>query len=579
MTLRVSLIGPPGLVRGGDERPMLRGRKTWALLALFALESGAQSRRDLAARLWPEADDPLAALRWTLLQVRRALAPDAEIVERDHRLQLVPAGSLTIDAVRVLAGAWEPDDEDDPASGELLEGYAFDDAPAFEAWLSLQRARVASACVDGLRSAATLVARSDPVRAELLVQRALMMDPFDDGLHELVVDLRVSSGDEQGARAYVEALGRRYRRELGVEVPETVLRPLARPAPAPGGPLIRLDVAARALLGAASVRMEAGDYEGSLAAARRAASDAAGSGDRALEARALVAVANVLLHSLRGRDRESLGLLARALRLASELGDSAVISDAEREFGYVAFLDARYGAAEAALSRAITAAREIPDPVREARALTYLGMCRSDRCEFEQAAGDLAAARTLLEAANEPGHAAYTMACQARTHLRTGRLTEARALGAEAEALAAEAGALSILPWPMVNAAEAALLDDDAAEAQETFGRAFTLGCEIGDPCWEGLSLRGLALVEAYAGRRERAVEMLEDALRRDTRFPDTYRWSEALILTDLAELEHGADPARVDAALGVATSGPMPDLVERLRALQTQTHGQTASP
>jgi hypothetical protein len=63
---------------------------------------------------------------------------------------------------------------------------------------------------------------------------------------------------------------------------------------------------------------------------------------------------------------------------------------------------------------------------------------------------------------------------------------------------------------------------------------------------------------------------MLEDALRRDTRLTHTYRWSEALILTDLAELEEGRTPARLAAALGVVSSGPMPDLLERLLAVQT---------
>ncbi|HXJ62821.1 MAG TPA: hypothetical protein VNN79_03615, partial [Actinomycetota bacterium] len=436
--------------------------------------------------------------------------------------------------------------------------------------LSLQRARVASASVDVLRASAVRLARVDPVRAESLVHQALVIEPFDDALHELVVDLRVSSGDAAEANAYVDALRARYRMELAIDVPETVLRPLQRPAPPAGGPLVRLDVAARALLAAASARMEAGDYEGALATARRAASDAAASGDRALESRALVAVARTLIHSLRGRDRESLGLLSRALRLANELGDLAVVSEAERETGYVAFLAARYGAAEAALSRALAAAREAGDPVLEARALTYLGLSQSDRCEYGSAEAAFDRAIGLLAEAGDPGFLAYATASLARVLLRTDRAAGARELGRAAWDRASDAGALAVVPWPMVVAAEAALEGGDAGSAQEMFGQAFTLACEIGDPCWEGLSLRGLALVEAAAGRRDRAVELLEDALRRDTRLPDTYRWSEALILTELAELEEGTDAARLEAALGVASAGPMPDFVERLRALQT---------
>lgn len=569
MPLGVRLVGTPALARD-DGTPVLGGRKTWGLLAYLLLEPGAPTRRDLAARLWPEADDPMAALRWTLLQVRRVLTPDAGIVERDHRLELGHDGSLSVDALEILDGTWDPGGDGASLSGELLEGFAFGDAPAFEAWLSLQRARVASACVDVLRASAVRLARVDPVRAESLLHQALVIEPFDDVLHELVVDVRMSSGDAGGAYAYVEALRQRYRAELGIDLPDTVVRPLQRPVPAAGAPLIRLDVAARALLAAASARMEAGDYEGALSTARRAASDAAASGDRALESRALVAVAGTLIHSLRGRDRESLGLLSRALRLANELGDHAVVSDAERETGYVAFLGARYGAAEAALSRAIAAARTAGDPAREARALTFLGLSRSDRCEYAGAEEALVRSIELLAAAGEPAFAAYTTVCLARVLLRTGRVAEARELGRAAWEQAAAAGALSVVPWPMVVAAEAALQGGDAEGAHETFGEAFTLACEIGDPCWEGLSMRGLALVEAAAGHRARALEMLEDALRRDTRQSDTYRWSEALILTDLAELEEGSDPARLAAALGVASAGPMPDLVERLLAVQT---------
>ncbi|HXJ62463.1 MAG TPA: SARP family transcriptional regulator, partial [Actinomycetota bacterium] len=131
MALRVRLVGPPGLARD-DGSPVLRGRTTWGLLAYLLLEPGPPTRRDLAVRLWPEADDPLAALRWTLLQVRRVLVPEAEIAERNHRLELLDDGSVSVDAVRILSGTWEPDDEGSPLSGELLEGFSFDDAPAFE---------------------------------------------------------------------------------------------------------------------------------------------------------------------------------------------------------------------------------------------------------------------------------------------------------------------------------------------------------------------------------------------------------------------------------------------------------------
>jgi hypothetical protein len=63
-------------------------------------------------------------------------------------------------------------------------------------------------------------------------------------------------------------------------------------------------------------------------------------------------------------------------------------------------------------------------------------------------------------------------------------------------------GAVALVPWAIVWAAEAALALGDEAAAETVYAEAYTLGGEIGDPCWEGLALRGLALI---AQRERRA--------------------------------------------------------------------------
>src|SRR4029434_9192688 len=153
-------------------------------------------------------------------------------------------------------------------------------------------------------------------------------------------------------------------------------------------------------------RFDAGDYQGGLEMARRAASSAAGSGDAILESRALVTLGGILVHCLRGRDREALGLLRRAQQLATTLGRHELVADAEREIGYVAFLEARYGAAEEALQRSIASAQEIGDAARAARALLYLGMCESDRCDYRSAEATIEAALLDLPAGEtaRPGY-------------------------------------------------------------------------------------------------------------------------------------------------------------------------------
>ena len=70
--LEIRLLGAPALLRDGTPVP-LTGRKTWGLLAYLLLEPRPPTRIDALSRLSPDADDPQAALRWLLHQVRRAI--------------------------------------------------------------------------------------------------------------------------------------------------------------------------------------------------------------------------------------------------------------------------------------------------------------------------------------------------------------------------------------------------------------------------------------------------------------------------------------------------------------------------
>ena len=575
MTLRIRLIGRPALEIDGAAR-VLAGHKPWGLLTFLLLASRAPTRRELAERLWPDADDPLAALRWALLQARRALEPEARIIERDGRLAVeLPAGAI-VDARAVVSGALEPRDAAELGTGELLEGFAFEDAPAFDEWLALERQRVASALREALRWAATMLARSAPDEALAVAERALLLDPLNDPLHELVVDIHVTRGDRAAAERHVERAERRYREELGEPPPATMRRPLERAAPSPVervGPA----VTARALVQSAQARMDAGDYDAAVAGARRAASEAAAAADPGIEASALATLGTILIHSVRGRDRESLGLLARAFQLATEADDTALASEIARETGYVAFLAADYGSAEQSFHRAIALAERANDGVRSGKALTFLAASQMDRGDLDSSEATLRRALDTLAAAGERRFRSFTVSFVARLCLRQQRDAEARDLAREALAAARETGWHGIVPWILTFEGEAELRLGNAARASELFAEGFALGSEMGDPCWEGLSLRGLAHVEWQAGRRSKAREMLAEAHARCSRVPDTLWWADALILTDLVEMESGSDAAHLAQALEIARRGPMPDMAERLRPYTTgQTPVQT---
>jgi DNA-binding SARP family transcriptional activator len=573
----IRLLGRPSVEVDGDRRT-LPGHKPSGLFAYLLLTRSHPTRRAVAELLWTEADDPLRALRWALLQVRRAIGADARVVDRDGRLVVELGRDAKVDAHLFLHGDLAPDEIDALGIGDLLEGLFFDDAPAFEQWLTLERQRVGSAVREALRWAATLLARTEPQRALRFVERAVALDPLNDSLHELAVDIHVSRGDRVAAQRYLETVQRTYRAELGAELPATVGRPLQRPAPVAVGVHVPPEITAKTLLGHATARLDAGDYAGAEDAARRAASEAARSADPRLEARALAVLGGVLVHSVRGRDREAIGLLTRTFQLATESGELPLAGEAAREIGYVAFLAADCGSAEVSLRRAVSIAEQVGDQIQRGQALTYIGGSQIDRGEVLAAERTLRDALASLDAAGERRFRAFTLSFLARALIVAGRAAEGDVVAREAIDAARGAGWHSVLPWIQVQLGEAELALGRTEEAAAVFSEAFALGTEIADPCWEALSLRGLAQVEVRRGSADRARAMLAEAHDRCTRVPDSYWWVDAAILTDLVELERGGDRARLDAALRLARRGPMPDLSQRLlRYTPSQTQLQTA--
>jgi DNA-binding SARP family transcriptional activator len=567
MPLRVRLLGRPGLEHDGESR-RLEGHKPWALLTYLLLEPRAPTRRELADLLWSETDDPLGAVRWSLSQVRKAMNPPAEIGERDGRIK-IDAEVLVVDAGELLRGEWDESSIDDLVRGELLEGMSFGDSPSFDTWLQVQRARTATAAADALRWAATLLSHREPDRALALAERALRSDPFDDVLHELIVEIHAARGDRERARTYVAGLVRRYRDELAIEPPASISRPLDRPPRTAAEPLLRLDVQARALLDIAKVRFWAGDSASARDIALRAARQAGESGDRALEARALILGAGTYTGGGLGTAREWMSHLQRALRLANELGDRATVAQIESERGRISAVEGRYGAAEASFRRARRLAETIGDTREAGWARAMLAVCHADRCEYAAAEEELRAALPAL------GWAPHAMAALARVLVSIGNVEEGKAFADAAVARAEREGLLPTLPWALVQAGGARLAEGDLDGATERFARALTIAQETKHPSWQALALRGLALVARSNKDEDRALTLLREALAREEQGQGN-RWIVAAILADLVEAEGGKDKEHVERGLRIALAGPMPDLVERIRRFSsshTQTH------
>jgi DNA-binding SARP family transcriptional activator len=573
MALDLQLLGQPAIIRDGVPA-VLSGRKPWGLLAFLLLEP-QPTRREVAARLVPEANDPLAALRWLLHQVRRALEPEATIVECEGRLQLRLTDVVTVDLLDLLAVPEDVDTIERLVRGELLEGMDFADAPAFDLWLSLQRTRMHDVIAESLWWIGSRLGTRDPDRALRITERALLFDPFCETTNELLLDLLVQSGNSAVARQRFTIIDRRFREELGVPPSDTVRRPLQRPRLASSVPP---SVSAPALLEAAAARLRAGELDRAVETSRRAADVALALGDPRLELSSLLLLARTLIHSHRGRDQEAKGLLSRALQLAGDLDDLAALADVECEMGFVFAMEGTGALAEPVLARSIDHGVAAGELVRAAKAQTYLGMCLSDRCDFERARTELSTAIARFDSARQRGWQGYAEAMLARAIERSGDPVGGAAMAEIGLDHVRRGGWRAVLPWPMLVLASCALATGDRSGASRRFSEALTFASEIGDPCYEALSLRGLGLLRTTENP-DGAIRLLSDGLRCCRRYQDVYPWVRAVILTDLVELQHGADGRVLDEADELATLGPLPDLAERLAPFRRKPLVDTQSP
>ncbi|WP_220188248.1 hypothetical protein, partial [Pseudonocardia pini] len=99
-TTVVRLLGPPRVE--GPGLPVPRGRKPWALLALLLTSTGPVPRGRVLDLLFTEAEDPQAALRWTLSQARRAVGSAIRIDGDPLRCEI--GEGVRVDVVDVVAG-------------------------------------------------------------------------------------------------------------------------------------------------------------------------------------------------------------------------------------------------------------------------------------------------------------------------------------------------------------------------------------------------------------------------------------------------------------------------------------------
>jgi len=542
-TIGIHLLGAPWIEVDRERAAGPRGWKAWALLAYLVVTQAPVPRERLAELLFADADDPLGALRWNLAELRRSLRPSIEI-GGDPVVLALPADAF-VDVLALGSATWVEAVQVPALGQDLLEGIDVQAGAAFESWLRAERRHAASVSTAVLREAATArLAMGWPDQALALATRLVALDEFDEEANILMIRTYLAIGAEQRAREHLDSAAARIREELGTDPSPALMFAIDNAAQFPPSPSwVQGSVAGESLITAGEAAVSAGVFDAGLEILRRGVVVAHEAGDAELEARALIVLGTAFVHSARGRGSEGATALHAGLQIAERVGADGLVSEASRELGYFDMKQAHYERAAAWLERAVGSA---PDRGSVAAAMAIQGVVTADRGMTVAGAALFAESRDVAAELDKPRLEAWSLAFLARGHLLREELDEARACAARSLEISRSAGWIAFLPHPQSLLATAELELGNVELASAGFESAFALGCQIADPCWEGVAARGIGLVHRAHGRMDEAIAWLDDARTRCIRIPDAYLWVHAYCLDALCSVavEAGARQA-----------------------------------
>ena len=230
-SLAIRLLGIPE-IRLGEQPLSFRTRKALAIVIYLAVERGMHSRESLMALLWPESSQSSAAatLRTTLSRLRKALEPVGDIL-------IAEAGNIGFDSNYSVDLDWlnnaarEDTSPDELHSiltmdrGEFLEGFSLPDAPAFDDWVSTQRA----ACFRQLeiiydRLSQHLLSIHESAMAVETSARWVTRAPLSEQAYRRLMAAQALNGQRPAALLTYHQLQDTLKKELGLQPSrETVL--------------------------------------------------------------------------------------------------------------------------------------------------------------------------------------------------------------------------------------------------------------------------------------------------------------------------------------------------------------------
>lgn len=244
---------------------------------------------------------------------------------------------------------------------------------------------------------------------------------------------------------------------------------------------------------------------------------------------------------VRGGDGEGAVVLHEALRVARDAGDDATALTVYRELGFVEVQAGRRATAGEWLDRADALAS-----TDEARAavLGVQGMDASDRADYPTAIALLEESVERSARCGDARQEAWSVSILGRAHLLRGDHDRAVRAVSESLRIIDEQRWLAFQPFPRALKAELDLQAGDVASVEHDLEETWVLSCQLGDPCWEGLAARGLALLHARRDAPAEAARWLEESLRRCGAVTDRYQWIKAYVLDTAVTVAHGAGDA-----------------------------------
>ncbi|WP_354262076.1 SARP family transcriptional regulator [Arthrobacter sp. OAP107] len=573
----IRLLGPPRIESPGANPVQPRGRKAWAVLTYLALQAVGTGRSRTASLLFPDAADPLGALRWNLSELRRTLV-GVTMAGDPLKLEMQPAWRC--DAVEAVGSPGGPGLDPRRLDGQLLEGLSFADCPVFDSWLADQRYRLDN-CVQALLYDAALAALSAeaPDEAAELAQLALHRDPFHADCNTVLVKALVALGDHQRAKEHVAKCSELYRQELGLPLPAEVRRALSTAAPAdPGMPATSATV--QSYIDAGNASLLAGAVDRGLDQLRLAVVMAQRSTDRHLIAESLVMLSGALIHQAGGRGAEVADFLHRALSAEGPDGASRTVAAAYRELGYLSVQRGVPDRAAGWLGRAMLAAEGFPD--EQARIFGIQGMLASDTAYYEDAVTALKESGRLAKAIKNRRQQAFSRALLGRVQLLQGDVgAAALSLDRALDWVAAEHWT-AFEPFVAGLRGETFLAAGQLEDAAEMIDRSWVLADLAGDHCYMALA----AGAEARLFLTHGDLVAAEHWVQRGLEPKPWYLWYSARLLDVAVEVALETGSPRASELVGkldrLAGRSGMREFVVRAKshraALGDKTAAQTVS-